>query len=327
MSFAEKGKWKVTFGGQTTTDDVLEDMDLSGVTALVTGASGGLGEETARALASKGAAVTIAARNVAKAEDAAVRIRESTGNTSVDVLEVDLSVPLSVRTAAANYNGSLRRLNILINNAGVMACPLQRTSEGWEMQFATNHLGHFLFTCLLTPSLLAGAPGRIVNLTSAGHKISDVDLDDPHYERRDYDKWGAYGQSKTANVLFSVELNKRLADAGITANAVHPGGIRTELGRHLSEDDIEALTSRVESDGGFEFKSIPEGAATSVWAATWPELEGVGGQYMEDCHIAEVSDGAFGGNGVAPYALDAASATQLWVLSEETLGEKFALSS
>ncbi len=315
----------MAFGAETTTDEVLEGLDLKGLTAMVTGASGGLGEETARALVSKGASVTIAARNVPKADEAAERIKASTGSTEVDVLEVELSNPASVRTAAARYNGTLRKLNVLINNAGVMACPLTRTSEGWEMQLATNHFGHFLFTCLLAPSLRAGGPGRVINLSSAGHKLSSFDFDDPHFDQRDYDKWVAYGQSKTANILFSVALNKRLAASGIVANAVHPGGIQTELGRHLSESDIEALMSRVGSDGEFSFKSIPAGAATSVWAATWPDLEGVGGQYMEDCHIAEVNDGEFGGAGVASYALDEDAAERLWSYTEDTLGEEFDL--
>ncbi len=315
----------MAFGHDTTTDEVLEGIDLTGKRALVTGASGGLGEETARALASKGAAVTIAARNIPKAQAAADGIKKSTGNTDVDVLEVELSIPDSIRKAAAEYQTRHGALNILVNNAGVMACPLTRTAEGWEMQLGTNHFGHFLFTCLLAPVLKAGAPARVVNLSSAGHRISAVDFDDPHFQKRDYDKWVAYGQAKTANVLFSVELNKRLHSSGVTANAVHPGAIQTELGRHLAEEDLEELLQRRGGGAEFSFKTIPAGAATSTWAATSPELEGRGGLYLEDCHVADVVDGGFGEPGVAPYAVDAGSASKLWTLTEQALGERFDL--
>lgn len=314
----------MAFGHDTTTDEVLEGIDLTGKRALVTGASGGLGEETARALASKGAAVTIAARNVPKAQAAADGIKKSTGNADVDVLEVELSVPDSIRKAAVEYQKRHGALNILVNNAGVMACPLTRTSEGWEMQLGTNHFGHFLFTCLLAPVLKAGA-ARVVNLSSAGHRISAVDFDDPHFQKRDYDKWVAYGQAKTANVLFSVELNKRLQSSGVTANAVHPGAIQTELGRHLAEEDIEALLAQRGGGAEFNFKTIPAGAATSTWAATSPDLEGRGGLYLEDCHVADVVEAGFGEPGVAPYAVDVGNASKLWTLTEEALGERFDL--
>ncbi len=314
----------MTFGHDTTTDEVLEGIDLTGKRALVTGASGGLGEETARALASKGAAVTIGARDLAKAQGVADKIKQSTGNDAVDVLDLELSIPDRVRQAAAEYLSRYDALNILINNAGVMACPLTRTPEGWELQLATNHFGHFLFTCLLAPALKNGAPARVVNLSSAGHRLSPVDFDDPHYENRDYDKWAAYGQAKTANVLFSVELNKRLSGQGVTANAVHPGGIQTDLGRHLSPEDIEALMSQVSGGGEFDFKTVPAGAATSTWAATSPDLEGRGGLYLEDCHVAEVTEGGFGtSEGVVPYAVDAGNGAKLWTLTEKALGETF----
>ncbi len=197
------------------------------------------------------------------------------------------------------------------------------------MQFATNHLGHFLLTNLLAPALKAGAPARIVNLSSAGHRFSDVDFEDPHFNGRPYDKWVSYGQSKTANVLFSVELSRRLAPYGITANAVHPGGIQTELGRHLTEADREALMARVRasagSGGGFKFKTIPAGAATSVWAATTPELEGRGGLYLEDCHVGELKTEHTASSGYFAYATDPAAAARLWTLSEQTLGQRFDL--
>jgi NAD(P)-dependent dehydrogenase (short-subunit alcohol dehydrogenase family) len=315
----------MAFGADTTTEEVLAGIDLSGKRAIVTGASSGLGEETARALASRGAAVTLAVRDVAKGETVAARIRAATGNAAVDVGQVELSVPDSVRAFARGWLGRHDRLDLLINNAGVMACPLMRTAEGWEMQFATNHLGHFLLTCLLAPALRAGAPARVVNLSSAGHRFSDVDFDDPHFERRPYDKWASYGQSKTANVLFSVELNRRLSPHGVTANAVHPGGIRTELGRHLTPQDIEALLARAGAPGGITFKSVEAGAATSVWAATSPELEGRGGLYLEDCHVGEPREGALGVGGYLPYARDPDRAARLWALSERTLGETFPL--
>ncbi len=219
----------MTFGHDTTTDEVLAGIDLTGKRAIVTGGSTGLGEETARALASRGAAVTLAVRDAAKGEAAAGRIRASTGNKNIDVGIVELSVPDSVRAFAKTWLANTKKLNLLINNAGIMACPLARTREGWEMQFATNHLGHFLLTCLLVPALRAGDNARVVNLSSAGHHMSNVDFDDPHFERRDYEKWASYGQSKTANILFSVELNKRLAKDGITANAVHPGAIGPDV--------------------------------------------------------------------------------------------------
>ena len=318
----------MAFGADTTTDEVIAGIDLTGKQALVTGASTGLGKETARALASKGAAVTIAARDPAKGEAAAAEIRASTGNRNIDVAQVELSVPDSVRAFAKTWLAGHGPLHLLINNAGVMACPLTRTAEGWEMQFATNHLGHFLLTNLLAPALKAGAPGRLVNLSSAGHRFSDVHFDDIHFNSRDYEKWSSYGQSKTANVLFSVELTRRLAPYGITANAVHPGGIQTELGRHLTQADIDALLARVStpgSSGGIKFKTIPAGAATSVWAATSPELDGRGGLYLEDCHIGELKTDPTASSGYFAYATDPASATRLWAVSEETLGEKFDL--
>jgi NAD(P)-dependent dehydrogenase (short-subunit alcohol dehydrogenase family) len=316
----------MTFGHDTTTDEVLAGIDLGGKRAIVTGASTGLGEETARALASRGAAVTLAVRDVGKGEAAAARIHASTGTANVDVSEVELSVPDSVRAFAKSWLSRNGKLDLLINNAGIMACPLIRTREGWEMQLATNHLGHFLLTCLLVPALRAGTQARIVNLSSAGHLLSDMDFEDPHFERRPYDKWVSYGQSKTANVLFSVELTKRLARYGITANAVHPGGIQTELGRHLVQDDIAILMARTSTAGGFKYKTIPSGAATSVWAATSPTLQERGGLYLEDCGIAApVSGGGGGVSGYAPYACDEASAARLWTFSEQTLGQSFPL--
>ena len=226
------------FGKDTTAAEVSEGIDCAGMRAVVTGASGGLGAETARVLALRGAAVTLTARDVPKAEAVAEEIRAATANANVDVMALDLAVPDSVRAFAKQYLQTHDAITHLINNAGVMACPLARTAEGYEMQFATNHLGHFLLTGLLEPALRKGAPGRIVNLSSRGHVFSPIVFDDIQFDSREYDKWSAYGQSKTANVLFSVELDRRLAAEGIRAFAVHPGAIMTELSRHMTQDDL-----------------------------------------------------------------------------------------
>jgi NAD(P)-dependent dehydrogenase (short-subunit alcohol dehydrogenase family) len=220
-----------SFGFETTAEEVLEGIDLTGRRALVTGASGGLGAETARVLAGAGAAVTLAARDVAKARGVADAIRSESPGAELDVMEIELHRPESVRRFAKDWLARHPMLHVLVNNAGVMACPLARTPEGWEMQFATCHLGHFLLTALLVPALRAGAPARIVNVSSAGHRFGPVRLGDPHFEREPYDKWMAYGQAKTANVLHAVELDRRLAASGVRAFAIHPGAIITELGR------------------------------------------------------------------------------------------------
>jgi NAD(P)-dependent dehydrogenase (short-subunit alcohol dehydrogenase family) len=315
----------MSFGPDTTTEQVLEGIDLTGRRAIVTGASGGLGAETARALASRGARVTLAARKLDKAGAVAESIRKSTGNPNVDVgAPLELMDPDSVRAFAEQWLRENDALHILVNNAGVMFSPLERNALGWEMQFATNHMGHFLLTCLLVPALRAGAPARIVNLSSGGHRFGSINFDDPNYERRDYDKFGSYGQSKTANVLFSVELTKRLAKDKITANAVHPGVIMTELARHMQAEDLETLQSRAPA-GGLKFKTVESGAATSVWAASSPQLDGRSGLYLENCGIAECIDEPGGDGGYAAYAVDPGDAARLWALSEELLGEKFDL--
>jgi NAD(P)-dependent dehydrogenase (short-subunit alcohol dehydrogenase family) len=313
------------FGADTTVDEVLEGIDLTGKVAIVTGASGGLGAEAARGLAQAGAAVTLTARDLAKGQTVADAIRASTGNANVDVMELELQRPASVRAFAKAWLGSHDRLDLLLNNAGVMACPLERTDEGWEMQFATCHLGHFLLTGLLAPALLAGAPSRIVNVSSGGHRFSPVRLDDPHFERDEYDKWVAYGQAKTANILHAVELDRRLKSRGVRAFAIHPGAIVTDLGRHLSRDDMVAMNARVPGGQGLRFKQVDAGASTEVYAATAPELEGQGGCYLEDCHVAGLREEPTAMQGVMPYALDADAAARLWTLSEQTLGEAFDL--
>jgi len=310
------------FGFETTVDEVMEGIDLSGRTAIVTGASGGLGAVAARGLAQAGAAVTLTARDVAKGEKVAAEIRSDTENQAVEVMELELQRPESVRRFAETWRASHDGLSILINNAGVMACPMARTDEGWEMQFATCHLGHFLLTALLVPALEAGTPARIVNVSSGGHRFSPVLFEDPHFERTEYDKWVAYGQAKTANVLHAVELDRRLAGRGIRAFGIHPGAIVTELGRHLQKEDIALMNARVPGGKGLQFKPPEAGAATQVYAATAPELDGQGGCYLEDCHIAGPRD-PDGMEGVMDYAVDPEAAVRLWAMSEEILGERF----
>jgi NAD(P)-dependent dehydrogenase (short-subunit alcohol dehydrogenase family) len=310
------------FGPETTTSDVLDGIDLSGKVALVTGASSGLGQETARALAEKGAQVILTARDVPKGETVAAEIRRTTGNAGVEVEGLELGSLASVRALAQRFLARHDRLHILVNNAGVMACPFAKTADGFEMQFGTNHVGHFLMTCLLAPALRAGAPSRIISVSSRGHHLSPVVFDDIQFERRPYDKWLSYGQAKTANVLFAVGLERRLSAHGVHANALHPGAILTELGRHLQPEDIQFLQSR---NRGMRFKSVEAGAATSVFAATAPELEGRGGLYLEDCHIAAINDAPDALHGVKSYAVDAQNAERLWGVSEQLVGEAFSL--
>jgi len=314
----------MAFGSTTTTDEVLEGIDLSGRTALVTGASAGLGVETARSLASVGARVVLAARDPAKGEAAEVVIRRSVPGAVLELGLLDLASLASIRAFATWMLERHDRLDLLINNAGVMAPPLGRTPDGFELQIGTNHLGHFLLTGLLAPAVLAGAPARIVNLSSRGHLRSDIHWDDPHYRTRPYDKWEAYGQSKTANILFTVELERRLAGRGVHAYAVHPGVILTELSRHLTRDDLTDLAGRAPG-GRLELKSIEAGAATTVWAATSPELADVGGVYLEDCQVASAGGGTDTMGGHAPWALDPASAARLWAWSEAEVGQAFPL--
>jgi NAD(P)-dependent dehydrogenase (short-subunit alcohol dehydrogenase family) len=305
----------------TTTDDVLRGVDLSGKLAVVTGASGGLGLETARALAAAGAAVVLAARSHAKTQAALGAIREGVPRARLETLDLDLASLASVRRFAGEFLAAHDRLHLLVNNAGIMATPFGRTADGFELQFGTNHLGHFLLTCLLAPALLAAAPARIINLSSGGHMISDVDWQDPNFEHRPYNSWAAYGQSKTANVLFTVELERRLGGRGVHAFAVHPGRIQTELGRYMTKEDVAALGAMAKSApagaGGMPaYKTIPAGAATSVWAATAPELAQQGGTYLADCAVSAEH---------APWATDAEAARRLWTLSEQLVGETFAL--
>lgn len=312
------------FGADSTTDEVLEGIDLSGKRALVTGASAGLGVETCRALAAHGAEVVLLARDKVKTQAAADTIMTAVPQAKLSVEVLDLADLNSVHTCAAAVLDNYDNIDLLINNAGVMACPLARTAEGCDMQFGVNHIGHFLLTNLLLPLLAKGQGARVVNLTSTAHKYSPVRFDDLHFDIQAYDKWVAYGQSKTANVLFAVELSKRFAARGILANAVHPGGIYTELGRHLEQEDIDRITERSTGDQGWSFKSVPAGAATSVWAATSPLLEGKGGQYLEDCDFSfELQPGEDVFNGYMPYAVDEEAANLLWQRSEKIVGQRF----
>jgi NAD(P)-dependent dehydrogenase (short-subunit alcohol dehydrogenase family) len=302
---------------ETTTDEVLEGVDLREKIAVVTGASTGLGLETARALASAGAQVVLAGRDPSRIEAAGNTILEREPNAMLEQGALDLTSLDSVRAFAEWYGRSHDRLHLLINNAGVMYTPFEHTAEGFEMQFGTNHVGHFLLTCLLVPMLLADPPSRVVNLSSGGHMGSDIVWDDVNFERREYDKFAAYGQSKTANILFSVELDRRLGSRGVHAYAVHPGMIATELGRSMTKDDFQALMDRAKgsSSGGMPpYKTVEQGAATSVWAATAPELDAQGGTYLAD---AEVTDQH------APWARDPESAKRLWALSEQMVGQTF----
>ena len=319
------------FGASSTTEEILAGVDLRGKRVLVTGVSAGLGVETARALAAHGAHVIGAARDLKKAETALEPAWVGAKNGGgVELLALDLASLASVRAAADKLVAAGKPLDLVINNAGVMACPLMRTAEGFEMQFGTNHLGHFVLTNRISPLLRAGA--RVVALASMGHRYADVDLDDPNFERTAYDPWQAYGRSKTANILFAVAFDRRHRERGVRATAVHPGGIKTELGRHLSDDDFDTLLARLNADLAakgkppFWLKTVPQGAATSVWAGVVAEADAVGGRYCENCHVTtrvtnediDMVDG-----GVRPYAVDLARAEMLWAKSEELVGESF----
>ena len=306
-----------TFGFSSTADDVLAGVDLTGRLAVVTGASTGLGEETTRALAAHGAEIVMAVRDLDRGEAAAERIRAAVDHpVELHVRELDLASLDSVRAFADGFLTEHDRLDLLINNAGLMAAPYGTTKDGFELQFGTNHLGHFLLGTLLAPALVAGAPSRLVSLTSRGHAVSDVDLEDYGFERTDYDAWVAYGRSKTANALFAVAFDRRYVGDGVHAYSVHPGGIHTELARHLTDETLGALRRRLEASGRqFQWKTIPQGAATTVWAATAPELDSKGGHYLEDCGVAEITDEPVLDTGVRAYAQDPRRAEALWELS------------
>jgi NAD(P)-dependent dehydrogenase (short-subunit alcohol dehydrogenase family) len=311
------------FGAKSTTDEVLAGVDLSGKRILVTGVSAGLGVETARTLAAHGAHVTGTARDLGKAR----RALAEAGAEGIELVEMDLASLASVRAAADALNAKGEKFDLVIANAGVMATPLGHTADGFETQFGTNHLGHFVFVNRIAGLIKDG--GRLVNLSSAGHRYSDVDLNDPNFEQTPYIPFIAYGRSKTANILFAVEFDRRHRGRGVRATAVHPGGIQTELARHMGNDELLTLvkqlneTERAAGRPDFEFKSIPAGAATSVWAGVVASGDEVGGHYCEDCHVATLSDGSDIREGVRAYALDPERAKALWAKSEEMVGESF----
>ncbi|MFA9271231.1 MAG: SDR family NAD(P)-dependent oxidoreductase [Baekduiaceae bacterium] len=295
------------FGAQSTAAEVIDGIDLTGKRAVVTGGASGIGIETARALAGAGAEVTIAVRDT----DAGARVAADIDGT-VHVAPLELLDAASVHAFTSAWEGPL---DILVNNAGVMAIQeLTLTPEGYETQFATNHLGHFRLTLGLHEALAAAGNARIVSVSSLGHRNSPVIFDDLHYAFRSYDPWSAYGQSKTANVLFAVEATRRWADDGITANSLMPGGIMTNLQRHVPEAQIE----RMKQSATMRMKTPEQGAATSVVCAARPELEGIGGRYFEDCNEARVVTKREH-SGVAAFAIDPDNARRLWDVSLELL--------
>ncbi len=319
------------FGFHSTTDDVLQGVDLGGKRILVTGVSAGLGVETARALVARGAEVVGAARDLAKAETAteSVRAAAAQGGGRFSLVELDLADLASVRACADRLNAEGRPFDGVICNAGVMATPFGKTKDGFETQFGTNHLGHFVLVNRIAGLLKDG--GRLVNLSSAGHRFADVDLDDPGFERTAYTPFTAYGRSKTANALFAVGFDARHRGRGVRAAAVHPGGIQTELGRYMTPEAMKEMADMIgpgvdpaQLQSRFNWKTIPQGAATSVWAAVVAPAESVGARYCEDCHVAEVADSVgLGTGGVRSYAVDPARADALWALSERMVGERF----
>jgi NAD(P)-dependent dehydrogenase (short-subunit alcohol dehydrogenase family) len=318
---------KTAFGATSTTDQVLEGVDLRGKRVLVTGVSAGLGVETARVLAARGAEVVGAARDLGKAHKATEPVRAQAANGgSLQLIQLDLASLDSVRRGADSVLAAGKPFDLIIANAGVMACPKGSTAEGFETQFGTNHLGHFVFVNRI--AALLKLRGRLVNLSSAGHRFADVDLDDPNFEHAPYDEWVAYGRSKTANALFAVEFDRRHKARGVRATAVHPGAIQTELSRHMTVAVREAMVAKINANlpstaPPFSYKSIPQGAATSVWAGCVADADAVGGRYCEDCHVADISSAPGLRGGVQPYALDPQRAQALWQKSEQLVGEHF----
>jgi NAD(P)-dependent dehydrogenase (short-subunit alcohol dehydrogenase family) len=317
------------FGATSTTDEVLEGVDLSGKRILVTGVSAGLGVETARTLAAHGAQVVGAARSLDKARGATARVVAGAKNGgALELVQLDLASLASVRACADALVAAGKPFDLVIANAGVMATPKGQTADGFETQFGTNHLGHFVFVNRIASLLKPGS--RLVNLSSAGHRFSDVDLEDPNFEHTPYTEFGAYGRSKTANILFAVEFDRRRKGEGVRATAVHPGGIQTELGRYMTPEVTQAMIDSINSTPtasgapAFSWKSIPQGAATSVWSGVVAKADKVGGLYCEDCHVAELVEGeGMVRGGVRGYALDPDRAKALWAKSEVMVGETF----
>jgi NAD(P)-dependent dehydrogenase (short-subunit alcohol dehydrogenase family) len=321
------------FGATSTTEDVLVGVNLQGKRILVTGVSAGLGVETARSLVAHGAQVVGAARDLSKAEGATAEVRKdgAAHGGSFELVELDLADLRNVRACADQLVKKGERFDVVIANAGVMATPFGHTVDGFETQFGTNHLGHFVFVNRIAS--LMGPESRLINLSSGGHRRSNVDLDDPNFEKTAYERFDAYGRSKTANILFAVAFDQRHRERGVRAAAVHPGAIVTELSRYMDPSHLEAMVKQIheqaaaEGKGAFQFKTIPQGAATSVWAGVVAPAEEIGGRYCEDCHVGEiVPDNVELGMmspGVRGYALDPANAEALWKKSEELVGESF----
>jgi NAD(P)-dependent dehydrogenase (short-subunit alcohol dehydrogenase family) len=321
------------FGATSTTEDVLAGVNLQGKRILVTGVSAGLGVETARALVAHGARVVGAARDLTKAEAATAEVRKAAeaNNGSFELVELDLASLASVRACANKLLTKGEPFDVVIANAGVMATPFGHTVDGFETQFGTNHLGHFVFVNRIAPLIRTG--GRLINLSSSGHRFANVNLEDPNFEHTPYDPFAAYGRSKTANILFAVAFDQRHRERGVRAAAVHPGGIHTELARHMDPSHLQAMVDQInkelEAEGKepFQFKTLPQGAATSVWAGIVASADEIGGQYCENCHVGNIvaDDVALSldSEGVREYALDLNSAQALWKKSEELVGESF----
>ena len=333
MAGVSKATSAALFGATSTTEDVLSGVNLRGKRILVTGVSAGLGVETARSLAAHGANVVGAARDLNKAETATAQVRKdaAANGGSFDLIALDLGDLKSVRDSSNKLLEKGDPFDVVIANAGVMATPFTYTKDGFEMQFGTNHLGHFVFVNRIASLIRAG--GRLINLSSAGHRYSNVDLQDPNFERTEYEPFVAYGRSKTANILFSVAFDNRHRERGVRAAAVHPGGIRTELGRYTDVGRLETMIAQInkqlaaEGKPPFQLKTVPQGAATSVWAGVVAPADEVGGRYCENCHVGKiVPDDAtitVATEGVRAYALDPANAEALWKKSEEMVGESF----
>lgn len=318
------------FGATSTTDDVLMGLDLSGKRVLVTGVSSGLGLETARALVSRGAHVIGAARDLEKARGASADVLAQAANgATFSLVALDLASLESIRACADALIRDGKPLDVVIANAGVMRTPYGRTADGFETQFGTNHLGHFAFVNRVAPLIRQG--GRVVVLASTGHRTADVDLLDPNFDRTPYDPGVAYGRSKTANILFAVAFDRRHRAQGIRAAAVHPGVIKTELDRSMSSEEVDQMVNWIntalaaEGRPPFEYKTVGQGAATSVWAAVVADADEIGGRYCEDCGVSSVVHGPIGpmGKGVTAYAVDTERAEALWTLSEAMIGERF----
>jgi NAD(P)-dependent dehydrogenase (short-subunit alcohol dehydrogenase family) len=322
------------FGATSTTEDVLSGVNLQGKRILVTGVSAGLGVETARSLAAHGAHVVGAARDVTKAEAATAQVRQDAAGHggSFELVALDLASLKSVRACATELIAKGEPFDLVIANAGVMATPFGHTADGFETQFGTNHLGHFVLINRIAPLMRTGS--RLINLASSGHRFANVDLQDPNFEHTPYEPFIGYGRSKSANILFAVAFDQRHRGRGVRAAAVHPGGIQTELGRHMGHEELEAMVDQInkqeaaQGKGPFQWKTIPQGAATSVWAGVVAPADEIGGRYCENCHVGNIVADNVAispvSEGVRAYALDPGTAQALWQKSEEMVGESFA---